>query len=275
MLGAILAVGSALYGPSALADADNIARLTQIAESDFRSAENRHRNQYRHPAQTLDFFGITDDMNVVELWPIKGWYTEILGPYLKDHGQLTIANFKTVVQGEDKKANYYAKLGRKLSSRINQEKDYFGTVLEIPFDPATDAQLGAAESQDMVLAFRNIHNWDSNGVFKKVIEAAYAVLKPGGVLGIVEHKADQLSEMSASAVEGYTDESYVIDVVQSVGFKLEGRSGINANPKDTKNYPKGVFALPPTLAMGNLKRDKYLLIGESDRMTLKFVKPKK
>lgn len=270
MLSLLCALGSV----SAFADADNINKLNSIAENEFRSLEHRERNQYRHPAQTLDFFGIRDDMNVVELWPIKGWYTEILAPYLKEHGQLTIANFRTVVEGEDKKANYYAKLGRQLSSRINNEKDYFGTVMEVPFDPATDDKLGPDNSQDMVLTFRNIHNWDGSGVLKGVIESAYKVLKEGGVLGIVEHKADQLSDISASAAEGYTDESYVIEVVESVGFKLVARSGINANPKDTKNYPKGVFALPPTLAMGNLDREKYLAIGESDRMTLKFVKIK-
>lgn len=272
LLACFLTIVSTCTALPALADAENISRLTQIAENSFRSDANRQRNQFRHPAQTLDFFGIKDDMNVVELWPVKGWYTEVLGPYLKDAGQLTIANFKTVVQDEDKKANYYAKLGRKLSARVNKEKDYFGSVLEVPFDPMNDSSLGQSNSQDMVLAFRNIHNWDSNGVFKKVVEAAKDVLKPGGILGIVEHKADQLSEMSASAVEGYTAESYVIEVIESAGFKLVGRSGINSNPKDTKNYPKGVYALPPTLAMGGSEREKYIAIGESDRMTLKFVK---
>ncbi len=263
-----------VFVPAALADADNIAKLTAIADNPARSAEHRHRNAYRHPAQTLDFFGIREDMNVVEIWPIKGWYTEILGPYLKESGQLTIANYTSVSDLQDKKASYYAKLGAKLSSRINLEKDYFGSVLEVPFDPASDSSLGADGSQDMVLTFRNIHNWDSQGVFKKVVDAAYAVLKPGGVLGVVEHKADQLSDISASAADGYTDERYVIEAIESAGFKLVARSGINANPKDTKNHPKGVFALPPTLAMGNVDKDKYLAIGESDRMTLKFVKPK-
>lgn len=132
--------------------------------------------------------------------------------------------------------------------------------------------MGMPMSQDMVLAFRNIHNWDTDGVFENVMQAAYKVLTTGGILGIVEHKADQLSDMSASAVRGYTDESYVIKVAESAGFKLVARSGINANPKDTKNYPKGVYALPPTLAMGATDKQKYLAIGESDRMTLKFIK---
>jgi predicted methyltransferase len=256
-----------------LADADNISVLSQLANAKHRSAANIQRNTARHPAETLDFFGINETMNVTELWPVKGWYTEILGPYLKDSGQLTIANFKTITSGDDKKANYYAKLGRKLSNRINHNPEVFGSVIEIPYDPEVDGSFGMPQSQDMVLAFRHVHNWDADGVFKDVMKAAFSVLKSGGVLGIVEHKADQLSDMSASAVRGYTDESYVIKVIESIGFKLDGRSGINANPKDSKNYPKGVFALPPTLAMGALERDKYLAIGESDRMTLKFVKP--
>jgi predicted methyltransferase len=255
-----------------LADAVNIQVLEQLAQNEHRSQSNRKRNEFRHPAQTLDFFGITPSMNVTELWPVKGWYTEILGPYLKDTGQLTIANFKTLSNSEDKKSNYYAKLGRKLSARINNESTYFGSVLEVPYDPAIDGSFAMANSQDLIVAFRNIHNWDSDGVLKNVMTAAYDALKPGGILGVVEHKADQLSEMSSSAVVGYTDESYVIKVIESIGFRLAGRSGINANPKDTKNYPRGVYALPPTLAMGSLDREKYLAIGESDRMTLKFIK---
>ena len=211
-------------------------------------------------------------MNVTELWPVKGWYTEILAPYLRDGGQLTIANFRTISPSDHKKANYYAKLGRKLAQRINDDPEVFGSVIEVPYDPTIDSSIGMPGSQDMVVTFRNIHNWDSDGVFKDVIKAAYDVLKSGGILGIVEHKADQLSDLSASAVRGYTDESYVIEVVESMGFKLKARSGINSNPKDTKNYPKGVYALPPTLAMGAKDRAKYLTIGESDRMTLKFVK---
>ncbi|MCJ8271779.1 MAG: methyltransferase [Psychrosphaera sp.] len=264
-----------LLSTPVLADAQNIEALQQWADSDKRSDNNKKRNSHRHPAQTLDFFGITENMNVTEVWPIKGWYTEVLAPYLKNNGQLTIANFKTLTHGDDKKANYYAKLGRKLSTRIHSDAAYFGSVLEVPYDPVADTSFGMPGSQDLVVAFRNIHNWDTDGVFKSVIQAAFDVLKTGGVLGVVEHKADQLSDMSSSAVEGYTDESYVISVIESIGFKLVGRSGINANPKDTKNYPKGVYALPPTLAMGAVERKKYIAIGESDRMTLKFLKPAK
>ncbi len=267
----------AWYSDSAMADAANIHAIAMIADDPQRSEDNRQRNQFRHPGQTLDFFGIKNDMKVTELWPVKGWYTEVLAPYLKDAGQLSIANFPTDVSGgaksQDKKDLYYAKLGRKLSSRINQQANFFGSVLEVPFDPKQDSRIGPDSSQDMVLAFRNIHNWDSTGSFKNVMAAAFAALKPGGVLGIVEHKADQLSNISSSAVEGYTDESYVRAVVESVGFKFDGSTGINFNAKDTKNYPKGVYALPPTLAMGDVEREKYLAIGESDRMTLKFVKP--
>lgn len=256
----------------AIADADNIAQLDKIATGAHRSSENIQRNLARHPAQTLDFFGIKPSMNVTELWPLRGWYTEIIAPYLRDGGQLTIANYRTLSDSDDRKGNYYAKLGRKLAKRINDNPAQFGTVIEVPYDPNVDDSMGMPMSQDMVLAFRNIHNWDTDGVFENVMQAAYKVLTTGGILGIVEHKADQLSDMSASAVRGYTDESYVIKVAESAGFKLVARSGINANPKDTKNYPKGVYALPPTLAMGATDKQKYLAIGESDRMTLKFIK---
>ena len=261
-----------LLPQAVFADAQNIATLEKIANGAHRSAENKARNGARHPAQTLDFFGIEPTMNVTELWPVKGWYTEILAPYLREGGQLTIANFRTISPSDHKKANYYAKLGRELAQRISSQPEIYGSVIEIPYDPSVDRSIGMPGSQDMVVIFRNIHNWDSDGVFKDVAKAAQKVLKKGGVLGIVEHRADQLSDMAASAVRGYTDESYVIKVVESVGFKLVGRSGINANPKDTKNYPKGVYALPPTLAMGATDREKYLAIGESDRMTLKFIK---
>lgn len=255
-----------------LANAQNIAVLEAIAVADHRSAEHIQRNTARNPAKTLDFFGIKPDMQVTELWPVKGWYTEILAPYLSEQGQLTIANFRTVSISDDRKSNFYAKLGRKLSKRILENPDIFGNVIEIPFDPVLDNSIGEAGSQDMVLTFRNIHNWDRDGVFHKVVSAAYVVLKTGGILGIVEHRAQTLSHISSIAVKGYTDESYVIEVAEQVGFSLVARSAINDNPKDTKNYPQGVFALPPTLAMGKQNREKYLSIGESDRMTLKFIK---
>lgn len=257
----------------AQADPQNIDTINNIAANEFRSEENRQRNQFRHPGLTLDYFGIEPHMSVTELWPGKGWYTEILAPYLKDEGQLTIANFRTQPARDDKRTVYYSRLGRKLNKRINDHSDYFGTVFEVPYDPVENDNLGAPSSQDMVLIFRNIHNWDGDGVFKRVIEAAYDIVKPGGILGIVEHRANSLSEISSSAAEGYTDEGYVIKVIESVGFKLTGRTGINNNPKDTKNYPRGVYSLPPTFAMGDIEREKYLAIGESDRMTLKFIKP--
>lgn len=266
----VLSIGWLSAG--AYADADNIALIERTANDPYRSESHRQRNRYRHPAQTLDFFGITAQMKVIELWPLKGWYTEILGPLLKARGQLTIANFRHQDQTDDKKSNYYAKLGRKLILRLRSESAFFGPVKEVLFDPQRGDPLGMPESQDMVVTFRNIHNWDSKGNFKKVMAAAFAVLKPGGILGIVEHRADQVSDISSSAVEGYSDENYVISVVESVGFSFAGRSGINANAKDRKNHPKGVYALPPTLAMGDVDREKYLSIGESDRMTLKFIK---
>ena len=258
---------------SVSADVGNIKALQELADSNFRSDKNRSRNQYRHPAETLDFFGIKPDMHVLELWPVRGWYTEILGPYLKDSGQLTVANFRKVNGDADNKVEYWARLGVAFKRRLIKDESYFGPVIEIEMDPWLDIELGKANSQDMVVEFRNIHNWDAEGHLAKILAAVYDVLKPGGVFGVVEHRADSFSEISSNAAEGYLDENYVIEAAKAAGFVLDASSGINNNSRDIKNYPRGVYTLPPTLAMGAKDREKYLAIGESDRMTLRFKKP--
>jgi predicted methyltransferase len=212
-------------------------------------------------------------MSVLEIWPARGWYTEILAPYLKDKGKLSIANFR-VDDGtmQDDRKIFWSRISEKLSRRILKHQDYFGQVQQIEFDPPAYMYLGSSRQYDMVLSFRNAHIWNEQGYLLDVFRAVFDVLKTGGVFGIVEHRASRVSEISSSAVEGYLDESYIIAVAEQAGFMLQAKSEINANPKDTKDYPKGVYALPPTLAMGTVDREKYLGIGESDRMTLKFVK---
>lgn len=258
---------------NALADKDNILRLQEFAESDFRSLKNRERNQYRNPAETLDFFGIEPTMNVLELWPVKGWYTEILGPYLTDEGSLTVANFSKLYADKNRRKAFWSKLAVEYKRRLIQHRDYLGPITEIEFDPELNASFGEPNTFDMVVEFRSAHIWDKDGFLNQVFSEVFSVLKPGGVFGVVEHRADSFSEISAHASDGYMDEDYIISVAEKVGFQLEARSGINANPKDLKNYPRGVYCLPPVLAMGEKDKERYLEIGESDRMTLKFVKP--
>lgn len=250
-----------------------LAELEQLANAPQRSAAHRARNQYRHPAQTLQFFGIQADMSVLEIWPGHGWYTEILAPYLKTYGELTLAQFrKNDGTLKSERSIFWARVSERLAERLAEQKDYFAEPamieLEPPFFyPQPDAQF------DMVLTFRNAHIWNEDGHLFATLQSIFKALKPGGVLGMVEHRAAQLSDISSSAVAGYLDEAYVIQAAELAGFELVASSEINANPADTKNYPKGVYALPPTLAMGRENRAEYLAIGESDRMTLKFIKP--
>lgn len=258
------------YLPSSFA---NETSLQQLAESAIRSDASRQRNQYRHPAETLSFFGLTPQMSVLEIWPAHGWYTEILAPYLKKDGKLTLAHFPHNDGSlKDERSVFWAKVSQRLQQRIADNSDFFGVPKNIElaapsFIPSQEAQY------DMVLTFRNAHIWDEDGYLFATLQSIFQALKPGGVLGMVEHRAARLSDISSSAVDGYLDEAYVIHVAENAGFELVASSEINANPADKKNYPKGVYALPPTLAMGQLNKDEYLAIGESDRMTLKFVKP--
>jgi len=250
------------------------SELQTWIDSPKRSLENKARDQYRHPGETLSFFGLKPTMSVLEIWPARGWYTEILAPYLKSQGQLTIANFrKNDGSIEDEKKQFWARLATKLDQDIAKNPEHFGNITVLEFDPPAQMSLGCVNQYDMVLSFRNSHIWNEQGYLLDVFRSFYDVLKPGGTLGLVEHRSSRLSEISSRAGEGYLDEYYVISVARQAGFVLEERSEINANAKDTKDYPKGVYALPPTLAMGNVDRQKYLDIGESDRMTLRFRKP--
>jgi predicted methyltransferase len=199
---------------------------------------------------------------VVEIWPGAGWYTAILAPYLKQDGKL----YAAVAPGENT-AEYRKKL-------TDDPKDY-GKVVVTDLNPPTELQMAPAESVDMVLTFRNVHNWIRSGYAEDVFKAIYLALKPGGVLGLEEHRGDPNAPQDPKAASGYVREDYVIKLAEQAGFQLVGRSEINANPKDTKNYPDGVWTLPPTLRLKDVDRSKYQAIGESDRMTLKFVKPLK
>ncbi|CAM2068604.1 Class I SAM-dependent methyltransferase [Sulfidibacter corallicola] len=246
-------------------------KLKKIANGDHRSDENKARNEFRHPVETLSFFGVKEDMTVVEIWPGGGgWYLEILAPYLKDKGTYIAASFSK--EPQHKYAEYFRKANEKLAAKLDGDKKNYGKVKVTEFFPANDvASLGPKGEVDMILTFRNLHNWAPD--YNKAMRAFYDHLKPGGVLGLVEHRTTDKQDPEAAS--GYMNQAYVIEMAKKAGFELVDKSEINANPKDTAKHEKGVWTLPPTYALGEKDKAKYSSIGESDRMTLKFVKPKK
>ncbi len=232
------------------------ARVDWAIAGAQRSPFNRARDPYRHPKETLAFFGVTKEKHVIELWPGGGWYTEILAPLLRDSGKLGVAP----VDADFEKKLAAAPL-------------LYGKVDRVHVAPSNDFALGADESADVVLTFRNVHNWIQGGFAPKVFAAAFKVLKHGGVLGVEEHRGDPGIDEKTIKETGYVPEQTVIELAQAAGFKQGGKSDINANAKDDHKHESGVWALPPVLANKAKDRDKYLAIGESDRMTLKFTKP--
>jgi predicted methyltransferase len=268
LAGVLFLSGSALL-PSVVKAQDSEAVIRLAVENSQRSAKSQARDVYRHPVETLNFFGLRPNMIVVELWPGGGWFTEILAPLLADKGKLTVTNFDPTSPDKDTAAG-----AKRFNDKLAANPKIFGKVQVATINPPAQLRLGPDGSADMVLTFRNIHNWVSAGYEAQVYKAAFNVLKSGGILGVEEHRAAAgVTDGVKSADNGYIPEAYVIQKIEAAGFKLVAKSEINANPKDTKNYKGGVWTLPPTLALGQENRDKYLLIGESDRMTLKFVKP--
>jgi predicted methyltransferase len=244
----------------------DLAKLEQIVNGEQRSAQNKARDKYRHPVETLAFFGIRPNMTVVELWPFGGWYTEIIAPYLKGTGTYYAAAMDPKSNDREDK-EYNAELKKLLDAHPDLYSEVKWSVLAPgQYNIAPDG------SADMVVTFRNIHNWVWSGTEKDVFAAAFRALKPGGILGVEEHRSND-PQAKPKRGEAYVGVMYAIDLIQSVGFKLVGRSPINHNPKDTKDYPKGVWTLPPSYAEGDKDRAKYAAIGESDRFTLRFVKP--
>lgn len=237
--------------------------LEEALNSTYRTPVNKERDQYRHPEETLKFFGLQPQMTVVEISPGGGWYAEILAPYLSHQGQYVAAAVPVSVYSG----------GQKFLDWLEKYPDLKSKVKVTDFAPPKMVSIGAPGSADMVLTFRNVHNWMSNKGEKAAFKAFYDVLKSGGTLGVVEHRANPNAKADAQAKSGYVTEAQVIKMAKAAGFKLVEKSEINSNAKDTKNYPKGVWTLPPSYALGEQDRAKYQEIGESDRMTLKFVKP--
>jgi predicted methyltransferase len=230
------------------------------------------RDVYRHPLETLRFFGLRPDQTVVEIWPGRGWYMEILAPYLHDRGRYYAAIEAADVAGAPEEANKNAAY---LHKRIADDAARFGKVTITALQPPQHTEICPPGTADVVLTFRNVHNWMEAGNAQAQFDAFFKALKPGGVLGVVEHRARPGTALDDMRKSGYVDEAYVKKLAASAGFRFDAESPVNDNPKDTKDYPEGVWTLPPTLALGDKDRDKYLAIGESDRMTLRFVKPGK
>ena len=242
--------------------------INEAIEGEHRTEENKARDIYRHPKETLLFFGIKLNMSVLEILPGRGWYTEILAPVLKTSGQLTIASF-----GENHPNDYLRKAHIRLMKYLDENKKIYEKTKRIVFNENND-YLKAIDSNsiDMVLTFRSSHNWIRFDNIKDVYKSFHRVLKKGGTLGVVQHRAKKNDAPEKSAKNGYVPEKFIIKLAEEVGFELIEKSEINANIKDNKNHPKGVWTLPPTLRLGEIDKEKYIGIGESDRMTLKFIK---
>ena len=246
------------------------ARIEAAMFGDHRSESNKARNQYRHPVGTLTFFGIEDGMTVMEIWPGGGWYTEVLAPVMRDNGKLIVANWDPAVEGQP---DYRYRLPEQLQEKFEANPEIYDQVETVDFSPPESASLGEAESVDMIVTFRNTHGWVSNGIAQNNFEEFARVLKPGGVLGVVQHRAPEGEEAAKWAQRGYVPEGAVIIMAENAGLELEARSDVNENPADTKDHPEGVWTLMPSLRLGDTDREKYEAIGESDRMTLRFRKP--
>jgi len=239
--------------------------LEEIANGDHRTAENRARNASRHPVETLAFFGLETGQTVVEIWPAGGWYTEVIAPYLNDDGQYIAAH-----SNPNASRPFTRKRVEKYQAKLAEHPDLYGNVQMAVLEHPGMMDFAPAGSVDMVLTFRNIHNWMRGDNAADMFAAMYAALKPGGTLGVVEHRGNPDVSQDPKARNGYVNEDYAIAMVEKAGFKFVAKSEINANPKDTKDYKRGVWTLPPTLGAGD--EPQYREIGESDRFTLKFVK---
>jgi predicted methyltransferase len=250
------------------------AAIDAAIAGSHRSAMNKARDRYRHPKETLEFFGLRPEMTVVEIWPGGGWYTEILAPVLRERGKLYVAQY-----GSKPPFPYQQREMDTLAGKIRAAPDLYRAVTSTALNLLTDElELAPPGSADLIVTFRNVHNWFQDGygppnAAELAFRAIFDALKPGGVLGVVDHRWPDPATEDPRSRNGYVSEQRVIALAEAAGFELAGRSDVNRNPLDMHDHPEGVWTLPPDLALGERDRDKYLAIGESDRFTLKFVKP--
>jgi predicted methyltransferase len=262
---ALLAVACASANSTQETAAEALDRV--IAEG-HRPAADRARDVYRHPQETLLFFGLRPQMQVAEIWPEPGWYTEIIAPFVKEQGKY----YAALSVPHPDNAYVTARI-QAFDDRFAAHPEIYGKIELTTFGPGA-GDIAPPGSLDMVLTFRNIHNWMAAGWAPQAFAYMYKALKPGGILGVVEHRGNPGQPQDPKAKSGYVREDEAIRLIESQGFALVAQAEINANPKDTKDYPQGVWTLPPTYRLGEKDKEIYAAIGESDRFTLKFSKPK-
>lgn len=265
----VVTLSALVFSCHAISD-NTLPSLEQATQNPLRSEQSKARDIYRNPVQTLAFFGVTPQSTVVEISPGNGWYTEILAPLLVEQGKLYAAHFP-----QDSTSDFAKRSRNAFVSKLAADPVY-RNVDVTAFAPVKGIEIAPKNSADVVLTFRNLHNWYSQGGDDAMLAAFsvfYDALKPGGVLGIVEHRLPEQQLEQDWAKTGYFPQSLAIKLAEQAGFVFEQSSEINANPKDTAEHPGGVWVLPPTLRLGEQDKEKYLAIGESDRMTLKFRKP--
>jgi predicted methyltransferase len=257
------------FSPLVLADHhEGQMSLEQLTTASHRSEANIVRNEFRHPVETLQFFGLEPDTTIIEILPSRGWYTEIIAPYVKDHGKYYAAHFSP-----NASASYMPSNLRNFEAKITAEPELYGKITVRHLNPPHEVAIAPPGSADMALTFRNVHNWIMAGQENEFFATFYTALKPGGILGVVEHRAKPGAGMEVMRTSGYVTEAYVIELATAAGFELLKKSEINANANDSTVHPAGVWTLPPEYRLKDTDRAKYSAIGESDRMTLKFVKP--
>jgi len=257
-----LGIGVLSAAPAPAPDPALIAAVSDPA----RTAAFAARDKARHPAEELAFFGISPEMTVVELWPGGGYWTEIMGPYLAKGGTY----YAAVNAPGDKEEDVGVQRWR---ARVAAQKDRLGTIHETMLGVG-HVDIAPPGSADLVVTFRNFHNWMNDGTVDQALAAAFKALKPGGILGIEEHRGRSDKPQDPKAKDGYVRQDYAIAQAKKAGFVLVGSSEINANPKDTKDWVDGVWTLPPTLSQKDKDREKYIAVGEADNFVLKFQKPK-
>jgi predicted methyltransferase len=269
-IAALCALGLvATAGCTGMAQRDAGAELDRVLLGTHRSEANRARDVYRHPRETLLFFGVRPESTVVEVWPGAGWYTEILAPALRDRGRYYAAHFHV----DEMSPKYMGPARANFLNKLTAQPELYDRVAVTALDAPVQTEIAPRASADIVLTFRNVHNWTAAKNDEAMFRAFYDALKPGGTLGVVEHRAAPGTSLAGMIKTGYMTEAFVIGLAEKAGFRLAGRSEVNANARDTRDHPSGVWTLPPTYRLGDKDREKYRAIGESDRMTLKFVKP--
>ena len=274
------ATGETPSGEAEIVELTAAEQLQAAIDGSWRSEDARARDEWRNPAETLAFFDIEPDDTVLEIWPGRGWYSNILAPYLHAGGGNFVAVTWDVESIPEDRRDRIQQAINTYKTYFESDPETFGSIGYSALSADT-GPLGEPGSADAVLTFRNVHNWMADGYETKVFNDAFAVLKPGGVLGVVEHRLPSSDLQDPEAKLGYVHEDYVKALAANAGFEFAGASDVNANPNDTADHPFGVWTLPPVSRTedrdGNTPEDfnaeTYTAIGESDRMTLKFVKP--